>query len=156
LLTILPGRLGKRIESKLETVNLDENPHYQALSYVWGVTSPPSEILCNNRILHVTPNLGAALQQLRQLEREARRSRLRDYFTRNKHKAKAFAKGRRIWIDAICINQADLKERSHQVSFMKDIYQGAHAVIVWLGEKRGFTAPAISLIRRVAKISEEQ
>ncbi|KAE9376425.1 hypothetical protein N431DRAFT_330729, partial [Stipitochalara longipes BDJ] len=73
-----------------------------ALSYVCGVTSPPSEILCNNQILHVIPNLGAALQRLRQIEHETRRSR--------------------IWIDAICINQADLNERAHQVSFMKNIY----------------------------------
>ncbi|KAJ4371409.1 hypothetical protein N0V83_004626 [Neocucurbitaria cava] len=39
----------------------------------------------------------------------------------------------RLWIDAICINQEQNTERSHQVSMMRDIYTGAESVIVWLG-----------------------
>jgi hypothetical protein len=38
-----------------------------------------------------------------------------------------------MWIDAICINQAHVHERNHQVSLMKDIYANAAAVDVWLG-----------------------
>ncbi|KAH7305498.1 ankyrin repeat-containing domain protein [Stachybotrys elegans] len=37
------------------------------------------------------------------------------------------------WIDAICINQSDLDERSAQVQIMPDIYRQASSVIVWLG-----------------------
>ena len=40
-----------------------------------------------------------------------------------------------LWVDAICINQADLTERGAQVSLMADIYQGAKKTIVWLGEE---------------------
>ena len=40
---------------------------------------------------------------------------------------------RTIWIDAICINQNDTAERSHQVLFMKDIYARASCVVVWIG-----------------------
>lgn len=40
----------------------------------------------------------------------------------------------RIWIDAVCINQADHKERAEQVFKMKDIYENAAAVIICLGE----------------------
>ena len=39
-----------------------------------------------------------------------------------------------IWIDAICIDQGNLNERSSQVSLMGDIYFTAVKVIVWLGE----------------------
>lgn len=39
----------------------------------------------------------------------------------------------RFWIDAICINQEDLLERSSQVSFIIDIYDRAENVMVWLG-----------------------
>ncbi|KAL1875267.1 hypothetical protein Daus18300_003338, partial [Diaporthe australafricana] len=39
-----------------------------------------------------------------------------------------------IWIDAICINQADLAERSQQVAIMGSIYSGADCVLSWLGE----------------------
>lgn len=37
------------------------------------------------------------------------------------------------WIDAPCINQADLEERSHQVSIMFRIYARADQVLVCLG-----------------------
>ncbi|KAL2073742.1 hypothetical protein VTL71DRAFT_11068 [Oculimacula yallundae] len=38
-----------------------------------------------------------------------------------------------LWIDAICIDQADLEEKSTQVLLMGEIYSKAAAVIVWLG-----------------------
>ncbi|KAJ4178257.1 hypothetical protein NW767_014900 [Fusarium falciforme] len=40
---------------------------------------------------------------------------------------------RRLWVDAICINQKDDKEREAQVSKMVDIYQEAQRVLVYLG-----------------------
>jgi hypothetical protein len=36
------------------------------------------------------------------------------------------------WIDAICINQLDIRERNHQVKLMKLIYSKAAFVIAWL------------------------
>jgi hypothetical protein len=38
-----------------------------------------------------------------------------------------------LWADAICINQADIAERSIQTSKMRTIYQIAESVAVWLG-----------------------
>jgi len=37
-----------------------------------------------------------------------------------------------IWIDAICINQQEIKKRNHQVAMMRDIYSKAVAVRVWI------------------------
>jgi hypothetical protein len=37
-----------------------------------------------------------------------------------------------LWIDQVCINQSDATERSHQVSFMGDIYRSARDVAVCL------------------------
>lgn len=39
-----------------------------------------------------------------------------------------------VWIDAICINQADLDERSAQVRLMPQVYSNASCVIVWFGQ----------------------
>jgi hypothetical protein len=40
---------------------------------------------------------------------------------------------RNVWIDAICIDQTNLSERSEQVGFMRDIYKNAaNGVVVWL------------------------
>ncbi|KAK5070438.1 hypothetical protein LTR64_000109 [Lithohypha guttulata] len=38
-----------------------------------------------------------------------------------------------IWIDAVCIDQANDEERSQQVRAMPSIYSSAHTVITWLG-----------------------
>jgi hypothetical protein len=39
------------------------------------------------------------------------------------------------WMDAICINQEDVKERSAQVSLMGDIYRSSRATLVWMGNE---------------------
>ncbi|KXJ87678.1 heterokaryon incompatibility protein-domain-containing protein, partial [Microdochium bolleyi] len=37
------------------------------------------------------------------------------------------------WIDAICINQDDISERSSQVALMRRIYRQASRIVIWLG-----------------------
>lgn len=39
-----------------------------------------------------------------------------------------------LWVDAVCINQRDVDERTQQVSMMRDIYASAEQVFIWLGE----------------------
>ena len=41
---------------------------------------------------------------------------------------------RKIWIDAICINQTDVEEKNKQIPLMYDIHSRASKVLVWLGE----------------------
>ncbi len=38
-----------------------------------------------------------------------------------------------LWIDARCINQADIAERNNQLRIMPHIYNRAHMVLAWLG-----------------------
>ena len=38
-----------------------------------------------------------------------------------------------MWIDAICINQQDLLEKSRQVAMMGEIYANADTMFAWLG-----------------------
>ena len=44
------------------------------------------------------------------------------------------------WIDAICINQQDLRERSQQVQMMGRIYGCAEEVVIWLGNMTSLAA----------------
>lgn len=39
-----------------------------------------------------------------------------------------------IWIDAVCIDQDDDTEKTHQIGLMSKIYGQANRVIIWLGE----------------------
>ncbi|KAI1161055.1 heterokaryon incompatibility protein-domain-containing protein [Nemania serpens] len=90
-------------------VELDEG--FQALSYTWGEPSFTETLIVNNTsFLHITPNLRDALRRFR--------------FPFN---------SRRLWVDAICINQHDEEEKSTQIPSMDVIYRGASAVLVWLG-----------------------
>jgi hypothetical protein len=100
---------------------------YEALSYVWGDASVTSPILLNSSPFEVTLNLKAAFEHLR-LE----------------------STSRTFWIDAICINQADVKERTQQVQAMTMIYETAQRVIVWLGESRDGSDKAFEHLEKKA------
>ena len=39
-----------------------------------------------------------------------------------------------LWIDAICIDQNIIAEKSQQVAMMGEIYKRANVVLIWLGE----------------------
>lgn len=112
LLHILPGGLDDEIQCELHHAALDDKLSYQALSYSWGRTVRNKTISidgCSG--FRVTDNLGAALRRLRYTDAT-----------------------RILWIDAVCINQADLAERSQQVMLMGSLYRAATDVTVWLGD----------------------
>jgi len=55
-----------------------------------------------------------------------------------------------MWVDALCINQADLEERAEQVQRMKQIYESAKAVVGWLGTVDDDAYTGMALIEKVA------
>ncbi|KAH7120900.1 heterokaryon incompatibility protein-domain-containing protein [Dendryphion nanum] len=110
LLTLYPGSPKEDIACHLEVVSLDSNPQYETLSYAWGCQELVKPIYLNNQPVRITENLHAALQHLR----------LQDDCLC-------------LWVDAICIDQKNLSERSAQVAMMRDIYRSSTRVYVWLG-----------------------
>ncbi|OQO02886.1 hypothetical protein B0A48_11169 [Cryoendolithus antarcticus] len=90
---------------------------YDALSYAWGAATLRRRLLLigpkqsQKYALPITDNLYTALRRLRHSWMP-----------------------RVIWVDAICINQDDVKERSQQVGSMRFIYGWAKNVYVWLGD----------------------
>ena len=122
LFTIRPAVLGM-IECDLEVRSRNEKPQYEALSYVWGTRDYDTEILLNGHVFPVGMNLGFALDDLRLVD-----------------------KSRTLWIDAICVNQGDKKERSSQVLLMHQIYKCASRVVVWLGFETPEDVSALNLL----------
>jgi hypothetical protein len=111
------GTTGGPIHCAVTIVDLDTQPRYAALSYVWGSVAPnPDVIICNDVTFRVTSNCHSALHHLRAIHG-------------------AFA----IWIDAICINQQDNLEKAHQIGLMGNIYSDAETTYVWLGEGNAST-----------------
>jgi predicted AAA+ superfamily ATPase len=67
-------------------------------------------IFCEGHATDVTTNLGNALRYLRQDDKELI-----------------------IWVDALCINQQDVNEKTRQVGMMGEIYRRCSRVYIWLG-----------------------
>lgn len=57
---------------------------------------------------------------------------------------------RYLWIDSICINQGDTKEKSWQIGLMKDIYRSATQVLCWLGA----VAPPVGTWHGIDKVRD--
>jgi hypothetical protein len=132
LLTVLPGSGSQLISCRLNGHNIDTAPAFEALSYVWGDLNDRLDIFVNNEVFAVTRNLYAALRRLR----------LPD-------------KRRIVWIDAICINQKDNGEKSHQVQRMAQIYSDAAQVVVWLGDGISNVKVAVLVAEAVGRLTEE-
>jgi hypothetical protein len=122
-LCVIPEADGP-IKCKLKHVNLQSNqtPEYRALSYTWGAPDPVQNITVNNQSFLVRQNLYDFLKAFR-----ARLYRFRDCGDYEKEV-------QWLWIDQICIDQAVVEERNHQVEMMSDIYRRACYVYVWLGK----------------------
>ena len=58
------------------------------------------------------------------------------------------------WIDAICINQDDLKEKGEQVQQMTSIYSKSVEVIIWLGPPNSTTPNLMKKINKIGNISQ--
>ncbi|KAH6644875.1 heterokaryon incompatibility protein-domain-containing protein, partial [Boeremia exigua] len=92
---------------------------YTCLSYVWGDAKHDAGIEINGRVFKdVQKNLWDFLDAT---------------ITRKNNP-------RWLWIDALCINQSDEKEKNDQVQRMGDIFRNAREVVSWLGNDRHITA----------------
>jgi hypothetical protein len=121
------GNFSDPIIGRLVPQTVDAEP-YEAISYVWGSSKTKREITINGTRISITENLHAALTALRHPP-------VRD--DSNQPGSEAILSQRqpvrRLWADAICINQGDLAERVSQVEMMSLIYAGATRVLSWLG-----------------------
>jgi heterokaryon incompatibility protein (HET) len=122
LLVIHPASEGQMVHCDLYKVNLADAIEYEALSYVWGTEPATFEIKVNEQSLMVRPNLHDALRRLRGSKRVC------------------------VWVDSLCINQADPFEKTEQIRNMGQIYRKAKSVCIWLGEEDQYANTAFELV----------
>ncbi|KAI0149059.1 heterokaryon incompatibility protein-domain-containing protein [Pestalotiopsis sp. NC0098] len=135
-LVLYPGRFSEDIVVKISHIQLGGS-RYEALSYTWGPETNDlgkvyikQDVPCDGdglsalSFVNVRPNLFSALRYLR-----------------------LPTVSRVLWIDSICVNQDDLKERSREVARMGEIYTKAQQVIVWLGTDDSETSIAMETIK---------
>ncbi|KAK6430036.1 hypothetical protein LTR95_013815 [Oleoguttula sp. CCFEE 5521] len=117
VLTILTSTDEAEIRCSLDTTTLQGGVEYATLSYTWGMDADGDSTLCRSiaidgRAPRVTRNLYDWLRRV--------------VVTKDLSLP--------VWIDAICINQANVEERGATVARMADIYEGSKQLFVWLGQ----------------------
>jgi hypothetical protein len=101
-----------RINGRFAQASLDENPNFQAISYCWGSSDLVDKVwFDDHQYLGITRSAAEVIRLLID-------TKYAGHF----------------WIDALCINQSDLEEKSKQVHLMGDVYSSAQLVVAWLGE----------------------
>ncbi|KAI9704702.1 MAG: hypothetical protein M1820_005450 [Bogoriella megaspora] len=117
------------ISSVFELFEVDlekKHPEYTCVSYVWGTTVLDKPVSLNDGSVILTSQ--NAIDIIYQYNT--------DHY---------------IWIDQICINQADIEERNSQVQLMTRIYSQCTRCDAWLGKDDEYSNDAINLIRELTR-----
>jgi hypothetical protein len=108
---------------------------YRALSYAW-TRDTSATILLNGHPFEVSVDLNQCLQAVS------------CYVAAGAHPI--------LWVDAICINQADDIERAAQVIVMSQIYRSCERCIVWLGPEENDSHLVFSLFEGFLDLCRQQ
>jgi len=100
-------------QASLDDLTTDGPPLFAAASYVCGDQTHAKRIQCGRKTIGIPQNVYDVLRYIRFESRP-----------------------RLVWIDYLCINQCDAREKSHQVRLLHKIYAQAH-VVSWLGTGSG-------------------
>jgi hypothetical protein len=137
LVVVQPGEYTAPIRCEIIHVNLEDDPEYAAVSYTWadedGCDDNSQRVYClNGTSIPVTVNCEAALRRLREPGLK-----------------------RRLWIDAICINQKHISERNHQIGLMDRIYAKASKVFICIRDLRSDHQLAMNWLKGTNERSDE-
>lgn len=127
LLEVLPGSKEEPLRASFVSGFLSDDHivPYETISYAWGEPTQRGEIEIEESVIDIPASSAAALRCMRRPDIS-----------------------RRLWIDAVCINQDDDLERSSQVKIMGEIYRRSSHNLVYLGDEDASTKSAMVSIKR--------
>jgi hypothetical protein len=108
------------VRCSIRHISLQEvpRPEYETISYTWGDPLRKDFLFLDGLKITVLASAAQALRCV--LEHSGGRERV-------------------VWIDAICIDQANPSERAQQVAFMGDVYRQSFHNLIYLGDDDGTT-----------------
>ncbi|KAI0544292.1 heterokaryon incompatibility protein-domain-containing protein [Xylaria curta] len=142
LLKLHPGEHDDPITCDMVTCCLDDVPcpEYVALSYTWGCESPGFDVRVNDVTIPIRQNLFYALRQIRGIQGQIEAVTSESFW----------------WIDSICINQEDGREKERQVAMMGDIYERSKMTLVYLGELGSDGILAMEMLHKLSTCQKEE
>ncbi|KXX78121.1 Heterokaryon incompatibility protein 6, OR allele [Madurella mycetomatis] len=126
LFELFPENEGNSLRGAIKEMPLDSCGRYRALSYRWGSELKPYHIETEQGLLPVTASLYAALKRLESPSQSVM-----------------------LWVDAICIDQQNKKEKVVQLRLMREIYEKATRVCAWIGDESGNSHQAIKTLIQI-------
>ncbi|KAF2994326.1 hypothetical protein E8E14_001997 [Neopestalotiopsis sp. 37M] len=126
LLEISPGSRETIIEGRLVHTSLFDPVAYETISYCWGDASIRGTLMLDGSDFDVPMSSLNVLNCMRKQDAP-----------------------RRLWVDAICINQHDINERGSQVALMAQIYHHSRTNLVYLGDEDALTRRGLKCIREL-------
>ena len=135
ILLLHPGQEHKPLSGSLRSISLHSSPiaEYETISYCWGVSTERSTMRLDGKSLAIPISSHQVLARFRHAVAQ-----------------------RVLWIDAVCINQADPNERSHQVALMSEVYSKGVGNLVWLGESDETVPVALGAIGEILNEAREE
>ena len=103
---------------------------FAALSYMWGTPGDRVIISLDGKDFYVQQNLCRLLCQARHFRYDT------------------------LWVDAICVDQNDLCERSSQVKLMQQLYVSVEHVVAYLGEEADGSDLLFDYLNKLANLGK--
>lgn len=126
LFTLFPGEGTDSIQGMIWITNSKMAGWYKTLSYVWGAEQQPIHVLDTpSGELRIKDALHTALVGLRS-------------------KSEPLT----LWIDALCINQGDGREKVQQIAFLPEIFQRSVSTLAFIGGDKDHSG-AIEMLMQV-------
>lgn len=119
-----------------------EIPPYEALSYTWGAAvdgeeedtdEKPWRVLICDSAFNITAD---SLEQVLLVSSLPIGSNAASYLRAvvSRHEMRGATLNHEVWIDALCIDQANTEEKKIQIPLMGKLYFKANMVLAWLGQ----------------------
>jgi hypothetical protein len=126
LLSLFPGDNGTPLRGTVFHTSLKRAPPYMALSYVWGSTDDLRNLSTPDGVISITSSLYSTLDKIRDTEESIL-----------------------LWVDSLCIDQEDPKEKAHQIRLLPEVFRSASCVIAYLGDERDNSDIALQTLMQI-------
>jgi hypothetical protein len=130
ILSLERGEVNQQLVGSLDSAIIGSEVRYDATSYCVGPTDTHHQILLRKQdkcyALPITSSLFEMLRRFRSL-----------------------TETRRLWIDAVCINQTNNQEKGDQIMLMHKIYTLTRRVLIYLGKPNETTTSATNLMDHI-------